>query len=219
MFVGHLAVALGAKKLEPKISIGATVAAAFALDLVWPILLLTGIEVVRVNPGDTAFTGLAFESYPWTHSLLWVLVWSGCAALVGRWLLGAWRSGLVLGALVLSHWLLDMVTHRPDLPLWPGGPYVGLGLWNSIPGTLVLETGLLAAGVWLYLGVTSPRSRTGTWSLVGLVATTGLLWAAQPWMPLPESATAVAWGALVLWLLLPWAMWIEKTRSVRESNG
>ena len=103
MFVGHLAVALGAKNIEPELPLGATVAAAFALDLVWPILLLAGIEVVRVSPGDTAFTNLAFESYPWTHSLALVLGWSVLGVLVAKGIFGSWRSGLVLGALILSH--------------------------------------------------------------------------------------------------------------------
>lgn len=81
MFVGHLAVALGAKRVEPRVPLGASVAAAFGLDLVWPILLLLGVESVRVSPGDAAFTNLAFASYPWSHSVLAVLVWSGPAPL------------------------------------------------------------------------------------------------------------------------------------------
>src|SRR5437899_7640347 len=130
MLVGHLAVALGAKSTEPRVPLGAAVAAAFGLDLLWPILLLLGFETVRVHPGDTAFTNLAFDSYPWSHSLLFAAVWSGLAMLVTRRLYGSWRIGAILGALVLSHWVLDFITHRPDLPLWPAGPAVGAGLWN-----------------------------------------------------------------------------------------
>ena len=213
MFVGHLAVALGAKKVEPDVPLGATVAAAFGLDLIWPILLLLGVETVRVNPGDTAFTSLAFDSYPWSHSLLTVVVWSGLVGFLGRRVFGSWRAGMVLGGLVLSHWVLDFVTHRPDLPLWPGGPLVGLGLWNSIPGTILVEVSLLVGGLWLYHRATSPRDRTGTGALVALVVLTGVIWVTQPWAPLPESATAVAAGALILWLLPPWALWIERHRS------
>ncbi len=213
MFVGHLAVALGAKKVEPDVPLGATVAAAFGLDLIWPILLLLGVETVRVNPGDTAFTSLAFDSYPWSHSLLTVVGWSGLVGFLGRRVFGSWRAGMVLGGLVLSHWVLDFVTHRPDLPLWPGGPLVGLGLWNSIPGTILVEASLLVGGLWLYHRATSPRDRTGTGALVALVVLTGVIWVTQPWAPLPESATAVAAGALILWLLPPWALWIERHRS------
>jgi membrane-bound metal-dependent hydrolase YbcI (DUF457 family) len=212
MLVGHLAAALGAKKVQPEVPLGVAVAAAFALDLAWPVLLLMGAEVVRVNPGDTAFTNLAFDSYPWSHSLALVVLWSALAAVLGRLALSSWRSGFVVGALVLSHWVLDWVTHRPDLPLWPGGPTVGLGLWESIPGTIVVEAGLLVAGLWIYLKVTRASDRIGTLALGALVGVLGLLWISQPWAPIPDSARAVAWGALVLWVVPVWAMWIERHR-------
>ena len=219
MFVGHLAVALGAKRVGPSIPLGATVAAAFGLDLLWPVLLLVGAETVRVKPGDTAFTNLAFEAYPWSHSLLAVAGWSLLVGLVGLRLFRSGRAGAVLGGLVLSHWVLDALTHRPDLPLWPGGPQVGLGLWNSIPGTLLVEGSLLAGGVWLYHRQTSAQDRTGTVALASLVALVGLIWVTQPWAPLPGSATAVAAGALVLWLLPPWAVWIERHRVLRDESA
>ena len=212
MLVGHLAVALGAKTAEPRVPLGAAVAAAFGLDLLWPILLLLGFETVRVHPGDTAFTNLAFDSYPWSHSLLFATVWSGLFMFVTRRLYRSWRVGAILGGLVLSHWVLDFITHRPDLPLWPGGPLVGAGLWNSIAGTLLIEGSLLTFGVWLYLGSTTTRDATGRWALVALVVVTGLIWVTQPWSPAPPNAMAVAWGALILWLLPPWARAIEAHR-------
>ncbi len=218
MFVGHLAVALGAKKVEPELPLGAAVAAAFGLDLLWPLLLLAGIEVVRVNPNDTAFTHLAFESYPWSHSLVTVIAWAALAAYGGRRLLGSWRVGGILGALVLSHWGLDLVTHRPDLPLWPGGPVLGLGLWNSIWGTIALEGALLGLGLALYLGVTTADDRVGSLGLYSMVAFSTLIWATQPWAPVPPSATAVAWGALILWLLPLWSYWVEGHRSTRGAT-
>ena len=159
MFVGHLAVALAAKQTTPAVPLGTAVAAAFALDLVWPILLLLGLESVRVQPGDTAFTNLSFESYPWSHSLATVLLWSIVAGCATRLVYRSWQAGAIIGGLVLSHWILDLVTHRPDLPLWPGGPVTGLGLWNSIPGTLIVEGGLLAACLWSYVRGSAPRDR------------------------------------------------------------
>lgn len=212
MFVGHLAAALGARAVEPRVPLGVCVAAAFALDLAWPILLLLGLETVRVQPGDTAFTGLAFESYPWSHSLVLVLAWSLLAGLLARAATGASRAGAVVGALVLSHWLLDAVAHRPDLPLWPSGPVVGVGLWYSIPATVAVEGTLLAAGLTAYLRATLPRDAVGRWALVALVALAAVIWIAQPWSPPPPSATAVAVGALALWLFPPWAQWIETHR-------
>ena len=82
MFVGHLAVALGAKRAAPRVPLAVLVAAAFALDLLWPLMLLAGIESVRIDPGNTAFTPLAFDHYPWSHSLATVL---GGASWAGRW--------------------------------------------------------------------------------------------------------------------------------------
>lgn len=205
--------------MEPRVPLTASVAASFALDLVWPILLLLGIEAVRVSPGDTAFTGLEFVSYPWTHSLVAVIGWSFLGGAVGRLLFGSWRAGAVLGALVLSHWVLDVLTHRPDLPLWPGGPLVGLELWSSVAATLVVEGALLAAGLWLYLRATHARDRVGRWGLVALVAFCVLLWGTSPWAPPPPSARAVALGALVLWLLPPWAHWIERHRTSAPGRG
>lgn len=214
MFVGHLAAALAAKRVEPDVPLAAGVAAAFALDLVWPILLLAGVETVTIDPGNTDFTNLAFDSYPWTHSLAMVLIWSVLGLALGKAVLRSWRGGAVIGGLVLSHWVLDWVTHRPDLPLWPGGPLVGLGLWNSIPGTIVVEAGLFGVGILLYLRTTDAKDRTGSLALAGLLLLTGLIWVTQPWAPLPPSSSAVAWGAMTLWLIPPWALWIERHRRV-----
>jgi len=217
MFVGHLAVALAARKAEPSLPLGASVAAAFGVDLLWPVLLLTGIEVVRVSPHDTAFTGLAFESYPWSHSLLMVLVWSVLAGLVAKGLLGSTRNAVIVGALVTSHWVLDAVTHRPDLPLWPGGPLVGLGLWGSVPATIAVEGALLVIGIFFYMQTTSPKDRIGSLGFYGLVLLCAAMWISQPWAPPPPSATAVALGSLVLWLFVPWSQWVDNHRVVRRA--
>ena len=213
MFVGHLAVALASKPVEPRVPLAVAVAAAFGLDLLWPLLLLLGLESVRVSPGDTAFTNLAFESYPWSHSLLLVILWSGVATVVAWRSLGSGRAGVIVGALVLSHWCLDALTHRPDLPLWPGGARVGLGLWNSIAGTIIVEGALLAVGVWIYLRSSDALDRIGRWALAGLLLLATGIWITQPWSPPPPSPTAVAIGALALWLFIPWARWIEAHRA------
>jgi hypothetical protein len=211
MLAGHLAVGLAATRVEPRVPLPAAVGAAFALDLAWPLLLLADVEVVRVHPHDTAFTALAFDWYPWTHSLAAVAVWSVGAGAVAAWRLGA-RGGVVVGTLVMSHWWLDALTHRPDLPLWPGGPLVGAGLWNSVPATIAVEGALFAAGVAIHALARRARDATGRWAFVGPVALIGLLWIMQPWSPPPPSAGAVAWGALTLWLLLPWCAWIARHR-------
>lgn len=215
MFVGHLAVALGAKSAEPRVPLGAAVAAAFGLDLLWPVLLLAGAESVRVHTGDTAFTNLEFVSYPWSHSLLTVFGWSVLTAVIGHRVFGSMRVGVILGLLVMSHWVLDFISHRPDLPLWPDGPVAGLGLWNSIPATIIVEGSLLAIGLWLYYGASKARDMTGRWALVGMVVLSVVMWISQPWSPPPPSSTAVALGCFALWLLPPWARWIEAHRASR----
>ncbi len=214
MFVGHLAVSLTAKVAEPRASLGTLLAASFGLDLLWPFLLFAGVETVSVAPGNTAFTPLAFESYPWSHSLLMAVVWGGLAATVMYGLGRGGRVALIVGTVVLSHWILDFITHRPDLPLWPGGPKFGLGLWNSIPATILVEGAVFLAAIGFYVRASKPRDRAGTWSLWALVALTGLIWVSQPWSPPPPGANSVAAVVLAMLLFPFWGAWIDRHRSM-----
>ena len=213
MFAGHLATALVAKRAEPRAPLGAYVAAAYGLDLLWPVLVLVGVERMRIDPGNTAFTALAFDHYPWSHSLLLAGVWGLLAGLLAARLTRNTRAGVCLGIVVVSHWVLDLIVHRPDLPLWPGGPKVGLGLWNSVPGTLVVEGLLFVGAVAIYSRATAPRDGTGRWAYVALLAFVGGIWATQPFSPPPPSVNAVAGTALALGLLPFWAQWAERHRS------
>ena len=214
MFVGHLAVSLGAKVVEPKAPLSALVAASFGLDLLWPLLLLAGVETVSVAPGNTAFTPLAFESYPWSHSLLMAVVWGVLGWVLAYRATRSQRASLLVGAVVVSHWVLDFVTHRPDRPLWPGGPKLGLGLWNSVPATILLEGGLFLVAIVIYVRTQKPRDAVGQWAFWALVALTSVIWITQPWSPPPPSSNAVAAVALALWLFPWWASWIERHRSI-----
>lgn len=219
MFVGHAAVALAGKTRVPTISLGLLLAAAFWLDLVWPVLVLAGLEVVRVDPGNTVFTPLAFDSYPWSHSLLMVMGWSALAAGLAACCRRGGRTGALVGVLVLSHWVLDAVMHRPDLPLWPGtSPLVGFSLWNSVTASLLVEGLLFAGGILLYVRATTPTDRTGRlafWGLIGLMLG---IWASQPFSPPPPNATAVAVGSLAIWLLVFWAAWADRHRTFRSAD-
>ncbi len=213
MFLGHLGVALAAKRVAPKVSLGVAMAAATWIDLVWPLFVLAGVERVEVRPGDTVMTPLAFVEYPYTHSLLAVLGWSVLAAALYAAFRRSWRGSLVVGALVTSHWVLDFFTHRPDLPLWPGGPVVGLGLWNLPALTLLLELAIFVGGVALYLRTTQPLDRVGRWSLAGLVALVSAIYVVNLAGPPPPSAEAVAGAALAAWLLVPWSAWVDLHRA------
>jgi len=213
MFIGHFGVALAAKKVAPRPSLGTLVLAALLVDGVWTVFLLLGWEKVEIVPGITAVTPLLFVSYPYSHSLVAGLFW-------GSLLGGAYfairrdRAGAVcLAALVLAHWVLDYVSHRADLPLWPGGPKVGLGLWNSLPATLVVEFALLGIGAWLYASVTRTRDRIGTWAFRGFIATLAVTYAASVAGPPPPSVQVLAISNLLGWLFVGWAYWIDRHRA------
>jgi hypothetical protein len=123
------------------------------------------------------------------------------------------RDALVVGAAVVSHWFLDALVHRPDLPLYPGdSPMLGLGLWNSVPGTLLLELSLFAAGVWLYLRATRARDATGRWATRGLVAALLVIYLGNVFGPPPPGVEAIAWVGQAQWLLVAWAGWADAHR-------
>jgi membrane-bound metal-dependent hydrolase YbcI (DUF457 family) len=210
MFLGHYAAALLAKRAVPVASLGALVAAAQLPDLVWPVFLLLGWERVEIAPGDTAFTPLSFVHYPWSHSLLLVVVWALAAALAARLRSRPLTVGAVAGALVVSHWVLDVVTHRPDLPLYPGGPIVGLGLWGSVPGTLLVELPMFLGAAWLSLRTVLRPQRVGRLAVGAFLATLLLLYVGNVAGPPPPSPKGVAVVALGQWLLVAWAAWLDR---------
>jgi len=216
MFIGHFGVGFAAKSLTPKVSLGSLFLAAQFIDLLWPTLLLLGLEQVRIVPGATAVTPLVFTHYPISHSLMAVLGWAG---LVGgsHYLLRRRRSeAFVLGALVISHWVLDAIVHQPDLALFPGSAtMVGLGVWASLPLTLLIEASLFAFGVWLYVRATSPTDAIGRWGLVLLVIFLVGVYAGNLFGSRPPSSQAIAWVGQLQWLLVLCAYWIDKHRHAR----
>lgn len=212
MFIGHLALSFAAKRAVPRVSLATLFAAALLPDLVWPVLVGAGIEEVRIDPGNTAFTPLAFVSYPWSHSFLLVAVWAVGFALVHGTRTRHVRASPVLAALVVSHWVLDVVTHRPDLPLYPGGPVYGLGLWNSVPATIAVEGALFAVGALMYARCTRAASPRGHWAFNSLIGVLLVAYAANM-LSAPPSVTAIWSGSLVGGLLLvAWAAWTDRNR-------
>lgn len=216
MFIGHAAVALAVRPKLPRHSLGVLLAAAYFIDIVWPLLLLAGLETVNVHPGDTAFTPLEFVHYPWSHSLLFAALWGVAFAFVvlrGRF--GPAREFLGLFALVVSHWALDLVVHRPDLPLYPGSPTVlGFGLWNSVAATILVEGALFAAGLAIYLRSTKAKDRTGTLALGSLVLLLVVIWLSGPFSPPPPGETAIAIVGLLTPLIALWGHWADRHRSL-----
>jgi len=215
MFIGHFAVGLAAKKASPKTSLGTLFLASQFLDLLWPVLLILGIEHVRIAPGNTAVTPLDFYDYPISHSLATVLGWSVALGGIYLGIRRNLRGAVVVGACVLSHWLLDAVVHRPDLPLFPGGSVlIGLGLWRSVGATVAVEAGMFVLGVWIYLRSTAARDRTGRFALAGLIGFLAVGYLASILAPPPPSVQALQWGSLTLWGLVPWGYWIDRHRQV-----
>ncbi|MDT3735940.1 MAG: metal-dependent hydrolase [Denitratisoma sp.] len=217
MFIGHFGIGFGAKAVAPRASLGTLFLAAQFIDLLWPTLLLLGVERVRIEPGTTAVTPLVFEHYPVSHSLLAVAAWALLLALAYRFLRQDRRGAWVVGLAVLSHWLLDAVVHQPDLPLYPGSAVLaGLTLWDSLTATLAVELPLFMAGVWFYLRATRPRDRVGTWGLGGLVGLLLAIYAGNLAGPPPPDVTAIAWVGQLQWLLVLWAYWVDAHRCNRS---
>jgi membrane-bound metal-dependent hydrolase YbcI (DUF457 family) len=219
MFLGHFAVGFGAKKLAPRASLGTLFLAAQFIDLLWPTLVLLGVERVRIAPGITAVVPLDFEHYPISHSLLAVVGWALLFGAVYFLIRRDWRTSLVLALAVLSHWLLDWFTHRPDLPLYPGGARVGLGLWQSLPATLIVELGLFGVGVALYARVTRAADRTGRWALWSLVTLLAVIYAGNLFGAPPPDAMAIGWVGQAQWLLIAWGYWLDRHRAVIERSS
>lgn len=215
MFIGHFGAGFGAKAVAPSVSLGSLFLAAQFLDLLWPTLLLLGVEHVRVVPGATAVTPLVFDHYPVSHSLVAVVGWAG---LVGgiHYLLKRQRiAALVLGVLVISHWALDAVVHQPDLPLFPGSAnVVGLNVWSSLPATVLIEGGLFALGVWLYSRASSSSDGAGRWGFVLLVVFLISIYAGNLFGAPPPTSEAIAWLGQLQWLLVLWGYWLDKHRHV-----
>jgi hypothetical protein len=218
MFVGHLAVALGAKSIDRQTPLSLLIGASFGIDLLWPVFLLAGIETVEIDLGNTAFTPLNFVSYPWSHSLLTVLGWSLLLGFIVKRVGFSKRSSVLVGGLVTSHWVLDWFTHRPDLPLWPGGELTGLGLWNSIPGTYVVEGAMLVIGTYLFLQTAKPNGWKGWLAISSLLVLVVAIWGSQPFSPPPPGSEAIAIVGLTMFFLPLWGMWIER-QSIQLSHA
>ncbi len=216
MFIGHFGAGFAAKKIDSGPSLGTMFMASQFIDLLWPILLLLGIERVAVNPGDTAFTPLNFVHYPFSHSFLGVLAWAALFGIVHWSIKRNLRSALLLGALVLSHWFLDLIVHRPDLPLFPWGDVkVGLGMWNSVFLTLIVELLIFSTGVYIYQKTTHAENKTGLFGFWGLVVFLVLVYLMNAFGPPPPSEGPIAYMAFSMWLLIAWGYWIDRNRRQR----
>jgi hypothetical protein len=208
MLVGHFAVGLLAKRAVPSVSVGTFALAAMLSDLLFFVFVIAGAEQARVARG-----GLIAQNIALSHGLVTNLLWG---ALLGagfllwrRYRPGAWA----LFAVVLSHWLLDFISHKPDMPLSPGTDLrLGLGLWNSIPATIVLEGGLWIAAVILYARAARPANWAGVVSFWSIVVVLTLAWINNIAGPPPASSSFAMQGLIFFSLVVAWFYLVNRLR-------
>lgn len=214
MLIGHFGVGFAAKRVSREVSLGTLLMASQFIDLIWPLLLLLGLERVEIDPGNTAFTPLDFVYYPITHSLFSVVVWAILFGVVYYFIKKRITAAVTLGALVVSHWCLDLVVHGPDLPLLPWSDLkVGLGLWNSVPLSILIESLIFATGAFVYFKTTRSLNWKGRVSLWSLLIFLTVIYLMNIFGPPPTSARSIGWIGLAQWLLVAWGFWIDRNRS------
>ena len=221
MFIGHFAVGFAAKRYAPRASLAVLLAAPLLSDLLWPPFLLLGWETVRVDPGRTKLVPLDFVSYPWSHSLLMCAVWAVLFAAIYYWVTRYRPGAIAILIGVPSHWILDWITHGADMPLYPGSPKFGLGLWNSVAGTLTVESAMFAIGVWIYVSATKARDRIGRYAFFAYIALLAASYLKDTFSSeVPHSVKAeIAWPGLIAGIvLLIWAGWFDRHRAPVATN-
>jgi hypothetical protein len=223
MFIGHYALGLAAKRYAPRASLGTLFAAPTLADLLWPIFLVLGWEHSHVVPGSNPFLTLWLDDIPYSHSLFTLIVWGALFGFL-YWSRhsrrrGDLRAALVIGLLVVSHWVLDVITHRPDMPLYPGSTVVGLGLWNSPAATVIVEAVMLLVGVAMYTRVTRARDGIGRWGLLALIALLALSYVVSMLTPAPTNQTALAIGASIFgWVFVLFGWWVDRHREAMPAR-
>ena len=219
MFIGHYALGLAAKRSAPRTSLGTLFVAPTLADLLWPVFLLLGWEHAHVVPGPNPFLTLWLDDYPISHSLFTLIVWGALFGYLYQRKSGDRRAALIVAALVVSHWVLDFITHRPDEPIYPGGPELGLGLWNYVTATVVVETAMLLVGVIIYLRTTRGRDAIGRWGFWGLIVLLAGGYYASLLTPAPTDMKALAIGGILFgWVYVVFAWWVDRHRDAIPSG-
>ena len=216
MFIGHFAVGFAAKRFAPRTSLATLLAAPLFLDLLWPVFLLLGWEHVRIVPGITRYNPLDLYDFPWSHSLFMSVVWATGFSLI-YYRVSKYRPGAVaIWIGVVSHWILDWITHRPDMPLYPrGGPLLGLGLWNHVAATLTVEIAMLVAGVWIYAFATRACDGVGKYAFLAYVSVLLILFIGDRSNTAPPTVSEIIWSGLIAEaVFLAWPGWFDRHREV-----
>ena len=213
MFIGHYGVGFAGKKIDNRPSLGTCFFAAQFLDLLWPVFILSGIEKVKIVPGLMAANPLDFTFYPYSHSLFFAVIWGFLFSAVYFLIKKNLKGSILLGSLVVSHWILDLIVHRPDLPILPWSDLkVGFGLWDSVPVSFLVEIVLFSLGAFFYLSTTKAKNKTGNFALWGLIIFLGVIYIANVFGSPPPSVEAIGIAGLSQWLIIFWAYWIDRNR-------
>jgi membrane-bound metal-dependent hydrolase YbcI (DUF457 family) len=217
MFIGHFAVGFAAKTLSPKASLGTYFLAALFLDLLWPALLLLKIEEAVIN--TTGHPPIVFSHYPISHSLLMAIVWAVIISTIYFLFKRYKKAAIMIGLAVVSHWVLDVIVHQPDLPLVPGVEQkVGLGEWVFRELALFLELVMFFVGIALYMGATRPKNNAGRYGTLGFITFSLLMYLASVFGPPPADMEQVIYGGFLQWIFVIWAYWIDDNRKDKRMN-
>jgi hypothetical protein len=216
MFVGHYGPSFVAKALDKTIPLWILFLAVQLVDVFWAIFVILGVEKARIASGITATNPLDLYYMPYTHSLVATILWALAAGVGYRahFRRNGWSAAVAIGVVIFSHWILDLLVHRPDLPLYDDALKVGLGLWNRPVAAFALEAASLFGGMALYLRATAPVGRGGRYEMAvfGAVMLTihGLAFFSLP----PTSAKAAAAAALAAYIAFAGvAFWLERKRA------
>jgi hypothetical protein len=218
MLIGHYGAAFALKSAERRVSLGVLFVATQFVDILWIVLVLAGVEKVRLAPTEGA--SIEFVSYPWSHSLLMTVVWAAAAFLLVR-LLPIYkgprhtRAALVVAACVLSHWFLDLPMHRPDLPIAFHGPYVGFGIWNNPTLGILVEAAALTAGFWIY----GRKVRRFNYGLLVLALFLLVVLAINSYGPPPRNIASLASSGLAFYVFVAAVAWWLDRPDVRPVSG
>jgi len=220
MFIGHFGIGLGAKRFAPKISLGMLFLSAQFLDLLWPTLLLLGVEKVKIEPGATVMSPLAFTYFPYTHSLLMACIWGLAIGILFYVVKRDLRGAAILALCVLSHWILDLLVHRPDLPLtFQEIHKVGFGWWNQRTLAILSEGLIFVLGLFLYLRNTRAKNGVGRYGFWAMIVMLVCIHMNNLLGPVPTSVNAIAWAGQLQWIFVVWAFWVDRNRNPVLASG
>jgi membrane-bound metal-dependent hydrolase YbcI (DUF457 family) len=223
MLVGHFAIGLIGKRAAPRVSLGTLVLASMLPDFLGFVFIISGIEHWRMVPGGRGIDSFQLYDIGLSHSLAADVLWAILVAAAFSWRRRDSAGAVMLAVAVVSHWLLDFISHRPDMPLAPGSTRVyGLGLWASLPGTLMVEGGLWLAALIVYVRTTRAMNRAGVYAFWLVVTLLTASWISNFAVSAPPAAQSPVSGSILALgffsLMVAWAFWMNRLRPASAAS-